>query len=75
VGGPAPVSSTIRNRDEDAGDEYRVQVFGIPGVQVHNGLSQCWVVSSDKKKKSSHGGHGGHGVILVKHDLKPASSN
>jgi hypothetical protein len=75
VGGPAPVSSTIRNRDEDARDEYRVQVFGIPGVQVHNGLSQCWVVSSDKKKKSSHGGHGGHGVILVKHDLKPASSN
>src|SRR5271165_5288682 len=28
-----------------------------------------------KKKKSSHGGHGGHGVILLKHGLKPASSD
>ncbi len=31
--------------------------------------------SSDKKKKSSHGGHGVHGVVLVKHGLKPASGD
>ena len=31
--------------------------------------------SSDKKKKSSHGGHGSHGVILVKYGSKPASSD
>src|SRR5580704_16777674 len=31
--------------------------------------------NSDKTKKSSHGGHGVHGVVLVKHGLKPASSD
>jgi hypothetical protein len=41
VDGPAPVSSMMHNRDEDGADEYLVQVFGIPGVQVRNDLSRC----------------------------------